>query len=170
MWRGPIRVRRDKNNVPIFGNQDVQDFGCVVIKTNANPDIPPMLSVSGGATPKECAQFEITTEEGQYQFKELYVFHSFLTVRAFSSSPPFYRTTGKLMARHGHWFYVDGEPGTKAANTIFLVRSYVDNWNGVTREAVLVPYDLQSREIHAQYMSGDLNVKNSGFKMYVNLA
>lgn len=74
------------------------------------------------------------------------------------------------MAHHGHWFYVDGEPGTKAANTIFLVRSYVNRWNGVSREAVLVPYDEQSKEIYAQYDCGDLNVKNSGFKMYVRLA
>jgi hypothetical protein len=58
----------------------VQDFGCVV--KHDHPDdpktLPQQLSVSGGATPKDCAQFEISTEEGKYQFKELYVVRSFL--------------------------------------------------------------------------------------------
>jgi hypothetical protein len=85
MWRGPIRVRRDKNDDPIFQNQNVQDFGCVVIKPDPNGKLPAMLAVAGGATYKDCAQFEITTEKGKYQFKELYVVcffsrHSFILI------------------------------------------------------------------------------------------
>jgi hypothetical protein len=57
--------------------QDVQDFGCVVLRGVGRSDGSPYLSVSGGATPNECAQFEITQEGGfmetaEFRFKELY--------------------------------------------------------------------------------------------------
>jgi hypothetical protein len=77
------------------------------------------------------------------------------------------RSTQKLVAHRGDWIYVDAEPNDRTAKTLFIMEDYVF-WNDKARNAMLRPSD-SSDKIYAQYDSGDLNVKDSGFKMFVSL-
>ncbi|KIM35370.1 hypothetical protein M413DRAFT_14599 [Hebeloma cylindrosporum] len=146
-----IHVRRDMTDDPT--RQDVQDFGCIVTRGINDPDRTPWVAVSGGATGDDCAKFKITREGDfslngrQFRFQEL--------------------STGKLMKHNGDWIYLDGEPNDKTAETLFIMEDYVF-WNDKARNPMLRPSSSSNR-VYAQYDSGDLNTKNSGFKMFVSL-
>jgi hypothetical protein len=77
-----IRVQRDMTADPT--RQDIQDFGCVVVRGLNDPKRDPWVAVSGGATDDQCARFEFTWEEVDwnsdqpleargFRMKELYV-------------------------------------------------------------------------------------------------
>jgi hypothetical protein len=78
-----------------------------------------------------------------------------------------YRSTGKLMEHSGDWIYLAGDPQDKTAKTLFIVEDYI-YWPTGDHNAMLRPSDSNHR-IYAQYDSGDLNTKHSGFRMFVKL-
>lgn len=151
--------------------QDVQPFGCIVTQGTDNPDRIPWAAVFGGATDDQCARFEFIREgdfnSNEYRFKELYVIFFLSPLFIFTIRCSITRSTGKLMVHRGDWIWLDAEPDDKTANTLFIKEDYVF-WNDKARNPVLRP-SSSSNPGYAQYISGDLNTKNSEFRMFVSL-
>jgi hypothetical protein len=69
------------------------------------------------------------------------------------------------MAHYGDWIYLHSKLGDQSPHTLFIKEDYAF-WNSRSRNSVLRPVD-SSNPIFAQYQSGDMNTKNSGFRMFV---
>ncbi|KAF8910210.1 hypothetical protein CPB84DRAFT_1842840 [Gymnopilus junonius] len=150
--RGTIQIQRDMTSDPL--KQDIQDFGCIVIKRADGKGGAPYAAVSGSASGSQCAQFEMTFEGDDFDFKDRrYRFKEL--------------STNKMMfhSANSHWIYFSNEDGDKTDSTLFYGEDYVF-WNTQLPNMMLRPANSDNR-IYAQYDSGDMNVKNSGFKMFV---
>ncbi|KAF8156047.1 hypothetical protein B0H34DRAFT_518855 [Crassisporium funariophilum] len=145
-WVGPLRIMRDMAPDWQPDKQDVRDFGCIVVRRDdKNPPWAAVAQTSGD----ECAQFEKIHEGNhetpEWRFKEL--------------------STGMLMNHAGDWIYFSAGPNDKSASTLMIIEQDA-HWNTRISYPVLRPSD-SSNFIYAQYDSGDMNVKNSGFKAYI---
>ena len=67
---------------------------------------------------------------------------------------------------NSHWIYFSNEEGDKSDSTLFYGEDYVF-WNTQLPNMMLRPANSKDR-IYAQYDSGDMNVKGSGFKPFIN--
>jgi hypothetical protein len=73
------------------------------------------------------------------------------------SNAIFTSSTGKMMVHLGDWIYFHADVDDYNDNTIFR---YGDSSN-------LLPKD-SSNPIYALFDDGDMNVKNSGFEVYIH--
>lgn len=70
-------------------------------------------------------------------------------------------------ASGSHWIYIDRDPSDTSADTLFYRESY-NYWNSPQTFVYTLRPSNDDDVIYAQYDSGDMNVKGSGFRAFVD--
>ena len=65
-----------------------------------------------------------------------------------------------------HWIYFDRSAGDTSDDTRFLIEEY--RFTNTQEVAYTLRPANSGKVIYAQYDSGDMNVKGSGFRVYVD--
>ncbi|KAF8907697.1 hypothetical protein CPB84DRAFT_1768573 [Gymnopilus junonius] len=144
---GSILVKRDFSS-PILPDPRIEDFGCVVVQRADGNGGAPYAAVSGAGN--HCAQFDITHESDTdgYRFLE--------------------RSTNKMMSHSSgsDWIYFDRDADDASGDTLFYRERY-RFWNSPNTFVYTLRPSNSDNVIFAQYDSGDMNVKGSGFRAFV---